>query len=111
MEPVQVKEGYSFLTEGSLQNTIEGIINAFKGTTIHLNKQTPILIFSSYVMFMLYWSSRVTSVLILNIAYFPTLFVRKCLHNLIAQKKAKSLKTKNFDQTSEKWTPRNSGQF
>ena len=105
------KKGYSFLTEGSLQNTIEGIINVFKGTTSHLNKQASILIFWSYIMFMLYWSSRVTSVLILNIAYFPTLSVRKCLHILIEQKKTKSLKTENFDQTSEKWTPLNSGQF
>ena len=99
------------MTEGSLQNTIEGIINVFKGTSIHLNKQTSILIFSSYIMFMLYWSSRATSALILNIAYFPTLSIRKCVHNLIEQKKAKSLKTENFDQTSEKWTPLNSGQF
>ena len=105
------KKGYSFLTEGSLQNTIEGIINVFKGTTSHLNKQASILIFWSYIMFMLYWSSRVTSVLILNIAYFPTLSVRKCLHILIEQKKTKSLKTENFDQASEKWTPLNSGQF
>ena len=53
---------------------------------------------------MLYWSSRHQTVLL-------TLFVRKCLHILIEQKKVKSLKTENFDQTSEKQTPPNSGQF
>ena len=60
---------------------------------------------------MLYWSLRVKFVLILNIAYFLTLFARKCLHILTEQKKVKSLKIENLDQTSEKRTPPNSGQF
>ena len=42
---------------------------------------------------MLYWSSRLKSFLILNVAYFLTLFVRKCLHVLIAQKKKKNKQT------------------
>ena len=50
-------------------------------------------------MFMLYRSSRVKSVLILNIAYFLTLFVRKYLDR--AKKKVKSLKIENFDQASD----------
>ena len=61
---------------------------------------------------MLYWSSGVKCVLILNIAYFLTIFVKKtstCLDR--ATKKVKSLKIENFDQNSEKRTPPNSGQF
>ena len=60
-------------------------------------------------MFMLYWSSRVKSVLILNIAYFVTFFVKKCLAAYLdrAKKNDKSLKIENFDQTSEKQTPLN----
>ena len=51
---------------------------------------------------MLYYSSRVKSVLTLNIAYFLTLFVRKCLDR--ANEKVKSLKIENFDETSKKRT-------
>ena len=70
---------------------------------------TSLIVF--YNMFMLHWSSRVKSVFILNIAYFLNLFVRKCLHILIKQRKTKKLKTDNFDQKSEKRTSPNSKQF
>ena len=102
MESVHVKEALSLLdrvhlfaiqNEGyrSLQHATENIINMVEGIiTIRSKKQASILFFSSlsvlYNMFMLYWSSRVKSVLILNIAYFLTLFVRKCLHILKAQR-------------------------
>ena len=56
---------------------------------------------------MLHWSSRVKSVLILNMAYFLTLF----LYLDREKKKVESLKIKNFDQTSEKSRPPNSGKF
>ena len=105
MEPVHVKEAL-FLPDrvlpfdiqnkedGSLQHAIEGIINMVEGITIRSKKQTSILIFFSslsvfYNIFILYWSSRVKSVLILNIAYLLTLFIRKCLHVLIEQRKRK----------------------
>ena len=82
MEPVHVKEALSLLNrahlftiqneeDGSLQHAIESIINMVEGIN----------------MFMLYWSPRVKSVLILNSAYFLTLFVRRCLHILIEQRK------------------------
>ena len=60
---------------------------SFKETNIKFNL---FLLFSNvfYNMFMLYWSSRVESVLILNIAYFLTLLVRKCLHILLEQRKS-----------------------
>ena len=103
MEPVHVKEALSFLDrvhlfviqnegDGSLQHAIEGIINMVESISISIRskKQTSIFFPSLsvfYSMFMLYWSSRVKSVLILNIAYFLTLFVRKCLHILIEQRK------------------------
>ena len=48
---------------------------------------------------MLYWSSRLKNILILKPKYFLTLFVRKSLRILTEQKKVKSLKTRNFDQT------------
>ena len=60
-------------------------------------------------MLMLYYSSRVKSVLTLNIAYFLTLFVRKCLDR--ANEKVKSLKIENFDETSKMRTLPNSGKF
>ena len=61
---------------------------------------------------MLYWSSRVKSVLILNIAFSLTLFCQKMSTYLDrAKKKVKSLDIENFDQISEKWTPPNSGRF
>ena len=70
----------------------EGIINMIEGIAIRSKKQILILIFSLlsvfYNMFMLYWSSRVKSILILNIAYFLTLFIRKCLLVLIEQRKS-----------------------
>ena len=51
---------------------------------------------------MLYWSSRVIKVLILNIAYFLTVFVKKASTYFDrAKKEVKSLKIENFDQTSE----------
>ena len=61
---------------------------------------------------MLYSSSRVKSVHILNIASFITLFCQKKYTGLDrARKKVKSLNIENFYQTSEKRTPPNSGQF
>ena len=82
---------------------------------VQRNKHQSLIFFTSlivfYNMFMLYWSSRVKSVFILNIAYFLNLFVRKCLHILIKQRKTKKLKTENFDQKSEKRTSPNSKQF
>ena len=63
---------------------------------IRSKKQTSVLIFFFFIvkyfcsMFMMYWSSRVESVLILNIAYFLTLFVRKYLCILIEQRKRKN---------------------
>ena len=126
MAPAHVKEALSLLgrvhlfairNEGDeiLQHEIEGFINMVEDTTIRSKKQTSILNFFYivvfYNMFMLYWSSRVKSVFILNIAYFLTLFVRKCLHILIKQRKRQKLKTENFDQKSEKQTPPNSEQF
>ena len=65
-----------------------------------------------YKMFMLYWSSRVKNVFILNIAYFLTPFFQKMTTYLDrANKKVKSLKIDNFDQTSGNRTPPNNGQF
>ena len=69
-----------------------------------------------YNMFMLYWSLRARSILILNIAYFLTLFVRKNSSLFLsyldrAMKKVKSLKIENFDQISEMPTYRKGGQF
>ena len=58
---------------------------------------------------MKYWSARVKSVLIINIAYFAILFVRKCFDK--AKKKVKILKIENFGQTSKKRAPPNSAQF
>ena len=82
---------------------------------VQRNKHQSLIFFTSlivfYNMFMLHWSSRVKSVFILNIAYFLNLFVRKCLHILIKQRKTKKLKTENFDQKSEKRTSPNSKQF
>ena len=82
---------------------------------VQRNKHQSLIFFTSlivfYNMFMLHWSSRVKSVFILNIAYFLNLFVRKCLHILIKQRKTKKLKTDNFDQKSEKRTSPNSKQF
>ena len=43
-----------------------------------------------------YWSLRVKFVLILNIAYFLTLFARKCLLILTEQKKGKKLQNRKF---------------
>ena len=60
-------------------------------------------------MLMLYYSSRVKSVITLNIAYFLTRFVKKCLDR--ANEKVKSLKIENFDETSKMWTLPNSGKF
>ena len=56
---------------------------------------------------MLHWSSRVKSVLILNIAYFLTLL----LYFDREKKKVESFKVKTFDQTSEKRRHANSGKF
>ena len=126
MELVHVKEVLSLLNrahlftiqneeDGSLQHAIEGIINMVEGIiTICSKKQTSF--FSSlsvfYNMFMLYWSPRVKSVLVLNRAYFLTLFCQKMSTYLDrAKEKVKNLKTDNFDQTSENRTPPNSGQF
>ena len=105
MEPVHVKKAVSLLDrvhlfaiqnegDGRSQHVTEGIINMVEGITIRSKKQTLILIFFSslsvfYNMFILYWSSRVKCGLILNIAYFLTLFIRKCLHILIEQRKCK----------------------
>ena len=100
MKPVHVKEALSVLNrahlftiqneeDGGLQHASEGIINMVEGIIICSKKQTSF--FSSlsvfYNMFMLYWSSRVKSVLILNRAYFLTFFVRRCLHILMEQRK------------------------
>ena len=83
MEPVHVKEALSLLdrvrlfaiqneADGSLQHAIEGIIDVVEGITVCSKKQTSNFFFSSLSlfsnMFMLYWSSRVKGVLILNIA-------------------------------------------
>ena len=103
MEPVHVKEALSLLDkvhlfaiqnegDGSLQHAIEGIITMIEVITIRSKDQHQFyFIFSSlsvfYNMLMLIWSSRVKSVLILNIAYFLTLFVSKCSHILIEQRK------------------------
>ena len=106
MEPVYVKKAlylfdrvhfYAIQNEGDgdLQHTIEGIINMVEGIAIRSKKiYNSFEFFSSLRVFnnmlMLYSSSRVKSVLILNIAYsryFLTLFVRKCLQILIEQRK------------------------
>ena len=108
MEPVHVKEALCLLDrvhlfaiqnegDGSLQHAIEGIINMVEGIIIRSKKQTSILFFSSLSafnnMFMPCWSSRIKSILILNVAYFLILFVRKRLNILIEQnKKVKKLK-------------------
>ena len=97
MESVHVKEALSLLDrvhlftiqiEGdeSLQHTSEGVINMVEEINIRSKKQT-LIYFFFIVKFMLYWSSIVKSVLILNIPDFLTLFVRKCLHILIEQRK------------------------
>ena len=58
---------------------------------------------------MLHWSSRVESA---KYSLFPHAFCQKMSTYLdTAKKKEKSLKIKNFDQTSEKHTPPHSGQF
>ena len=63
-------------------------------------------------MFRLNWSSRVKSVLIPNVPYFVThTFQKMSTYFDRAKKKIKSLKIENLDQTSEKWTPPNTGQF
>ena len=126
MAPAHVKEALSLLGrvhlfairnegDGILQHEIEAFTNMVEDTTIRSKKQTSIFnffyIIVFYNMFMLHWSSRVKSVFILNIAYFLNLFVRKCLHILIKQRKTKKLKTENFDQKSEKRTSPNSKQF
>ena len=104
MELVHVKEVFPLLDrenffsilnerdrDKSLQHIVEGIINMVEIISILLKKQTQILIFSLlsifHNLFMLYWSLRVTSVLILNIIYFLSLFVIKCLHVFIEQRK------------------------
>ena len=108
MESVHVKEALSLLDrvhlfaiqhegDGSLQHVIEGVINMVEGIAMLSKKQTSVLIFFLllsvfYHMFMPYWSSRVKSVLILNIAYFLTFFIKKCLHILKEQRKGKKLK-------------------
>ena len=94
MEPVHVKEALSFFDrvhlfaiqnkrDESLQHEIEGIINMVEDITIRSKRQTSKFFFSllcvSYIMFMLYCSSRVEGVCILNIAYFLILLVRKYL--------------------------------
>ena len=104
METVQVQEALFLLDkvhlfaiqnegDGNLQHTIRGAANLVKGITIRSKNQTSFLIFLPslsvfYNMFMLYWSSRVKSAVVLNMAYFLTLFVRKCLHILIEQTKS-----------------------
>ena len=103
MEPIHAKEVLSLLykvdlsfiqneEDASLKYAIEGATSMVEGITICSKKQTSILIFFSllsvfYNIVMLHWSSRVKRVLILNIAYFVTLIVRKCLHVLIKQGK------------------------
>ena len=104
MELVHVKEVFPLLDrekffsilnerdrDKSLQHIVEGIINMVEIISILLKKQTQILIFSLlsifHNLFMLYWSLTVTSVLILNIIYFLSLFVIKCLHVFIEQRK------------------------
>ena len=92
MEPIYVKEALSHLDrvhlfalqnegDGSLQHAIEGVINIVEGITIRSKKQTSILIFFQHYfffnMFRLNWSSRVKSVLILNVPYFVTLTFQK----------------------------------
>ena len=87
MEPVYVKEALSFINrvhhfaiqnerDGSLQHAVEGTINrhyySLKETNINFNFFSSLSVF--YNLFMLYWSSRVKSILILNIPYFVTLF-------------------------------------
>ena len=61
-----------------------------EGITIRSKKQVSFFFSSLSVfdnLFMLYWSSRFESVLILNTAYFLTLFIRNYLHILIEQRK------------------------
>ena len=72
-------------------------MNMVKGITIRSKKQTSMLFYVHAVLV-----SSVKSVLILNIAYFFTFFVRKgstYLHR--AKKKVKSLKIENFNETSK----------
>ena len=129
MQPVHVKEALCLFgkvnlfaiqnkADGSLQHAIEGIINMVEVIAIRSKKQTSNLIFFivkcflKHVYAVLKFKSWSSSVLILNIAHFLTLFCQKMsTYFERAKKEVKSLKIENFDQTSEKWTPPNSGQF
>ena len=121
------KKHYPFLTESiflavqtkgdeSLQHAIKGIINMAESFTIGSKKQTSSLVFSLlrlfYNMFILYWSSRVERVLILNMGRFLPFFIRKCLQILTKQRKRqKTEKLKVLAKPPKKWTPPNSGQY
>ena len=127
MEPVHVKEALSLLDrvhlfgvqnkgDRSLQYAMESIINMVEGITIGSQKQTLISIcfFHRLVFFI---TCLCCTVLKFKCSYskyslFLHTFSRKMSAYLDrAKKKVKSLKIENFDQTSEKWAPPNSGQF
>ena len=127
MESVYVKEALSLLDrvhlfaiqnegDGSLQHAIEGVINIFEGTTIRLKKQTSVLLFFSSLSFfatcLCCTGVQESKVFYSKYSLFPNPFCQKMSAYLDrAKKKVKSLKIENFDQTSEKRTPQNSGKF